>query len=121
MSWLKWANSQTAGGRGTLAVASSLISPPKLIRRLAPLIICGLCPIASVATNHLIREDEVMAGLNGDPKIQFIQMTVSDGTQKSWGPQGNETSSRAMLVFFNGAGIETGRFFFPSNVPAGQN
>src|SRR4026209_2280695 len=26
-----------------------------------------------------------------------------------------------MLIFFNGAGIETGRFFFPSNAPVGQN
>ena len=62
-----------------------------------------------------------MAGLNGDPTIQVIQITVSDGGQKAWGPQGGETASRAMLVFFNGAGVETGRFFFPFNAPAGQN
>jgi uncharacterized repeat protein (TIGR01451 family) len=77
-------------------------------------------PFRSAATNHLLRQDELMAGLNGDATIQFLQITVAGGDQKAWGPNGS-TASRAMLVFFNGAGVETGRFFFPSNAPLGAN
>jgi uncharacterized repeat protein (TIGR01451 family) len=73
------------------------------------------------ATNHILRQDELMVGLNGDPSVQFIRITVSDGTQKAWGPGPGEGSSRAMLVFFNGAGVQTGQFFFPNNAPVGQN
>jgi hypothetical protein len=80
----------------------------------------GLAGAAS-ATNHILRQDEVMAGLNGDPKVQFIEITVGGDDQKNWGPQGAETTSRAMLVFFNGNGVQTGTFFFPSNPPAGLN
>src|SRR5262245_14389781 len=78
-------------------------------------------PLTAVATNHLLRQDKLMVGLNGDATVQFIQITVEDGTQKRWGPQSGEAASRAMLVFFDGAGVETGRFFFPSNPPAGLN
>src|SRR5688572_29006825 len=73
------------------------------------------------ATNHILRQDEAMAGLNGDPTVQFIEITVSGGDQKAWGPPGPGLPSRAMLVFFNGAGTEVGRFFFPANAPVGQN
>ena len=62
-----------------------------------------------------------MVGFNGDPSVQFIQITVSDGTQKAWGPGPGESSSRAMLVFFNAAGVQTGQFFFPSDARVGQN
>src|SRR5262245_42340160 len=65
------------------------------------------------ATNHILRQDEIMAGLNGDARIQFVEITVSGGDQKAWGPPGPSLPSRAMLVFFNGAGVEVGRFFFP--------
>jgi len=75
----------------------------------------------AAATNHILRQDEIMVGLNGDSTIQFIQITVSDGTQKAWGPGPGERTSRAMLVFFNTAGLETGRFFFPANAPIGAN
>ncbi len=74
----------------------------------------------ATATNHILRQDELMVGLNGNPNVQFIQITVADGTQKSWGPGPGETTSRAMLVFFNGVGALTGQFFFPSNAPIGQ-
>jgi hypothetical protein len=76
---------------------------------------------AASATNHILRQDEVMAGLNGDPKVQFIEITVGGDDQKNWGPQGGETTSRAMLVFFNANGVQTGTFFFPSNPPPGLN
>src|SRR3954471_7469496 len=72
------------------------------------------------ATNHILRQEELMVGLNGDPNVQFLQMTVNDGTQKSWGPGPGEATSRAMLEFFNAAGIRTGQFFFPLNAPIGQ-
>src|SRR5262245_39360023 len=91
-----------------------------LARERALLALClALCPFSARATNHILRMDEVMAGMDGDRTIQFIEITVGGGDQKSWGPQPGETTSRAMLVFFNAAGVETGRFLFPFNAPQG--
>ncbi len=74
------------------------------------------------ATNHIVQIDEIMAGANGDSRIQFIEMRVSEGSQKIWGPNGDpEKDGRAMLVFFDINGKQTGRFVFPTNAPAGGN
>ncbi|MGQ0595600.1 MAG: choice-of-anchor D domain-containing protein [Gammaproteobacteria bacterium] len=75
------------------------------------------------ATNHLVQIDEIMAGANGDSQIQFVEMGVSDGGQKEWGPNRDlsEEVGRAMLVFFDINGKRTGRFVFPTNAPAGGN
>ena len=79
------------------------------------------------ATNHELRINEVMAGLNGVSTIQFVEIVVQGGDQKIWGPgphpvlgPGNNTPvGRAMLEFRNAAGQVTGRFVFPSHAPAG--
>jgi len=62
-----------------------------------------------------------MAGLNGDSSIQFLEMVSQGDGQKLWGPQGAETVGRAMLVFFDSAGNQTGRFVAPSNPGSGAN
>jgi hypothetical protein len=87
------------------------------------------------ATNHDVFISEVMAGANGNSRIQFIEVTQRFGGQNLWGPQVapgtpgadaddddgffgvNETASRAMLLFFDGQGREIGRFKFPENPP----
>ena len=74
-------------------------------------------PNSAVADNHIVRMNEVMAGLNGDSSIQFVEMVASDDSQKRWGPQSGETVGRARLVFSDAAGNQTGRFVFPSNPP----
>jgi len=56
---------------------------------------------------------EVMAGANGNSKIQFIVIEQEASGQNQWGPT-NGTQSAAMLVFFDAAGNE----FVPS-IPAG--
>ena len=61
--------------------------------------------------NHI---EEVMAGANGNSKIQFIVIR-QEGSGNLWGPQCGETQSRAMLVFFDATGRETGKFKFPQN------
>lgn len=94
--------------------------PTMVLRLLAGILLTGLA-FEGGATNHILRQDEVMAGLNGDREVQFVEITVSGGDQKIWGPPSPGRPSRAMLVFFNGAGIEVGRFFFPANAPVGQN
>jgi alpha-tubulin suppressor-like RCC1 family protein len=66
------------------------------------------------ATNHDIHLKEVMAGANGNSKIQFIVIEQEASGQNLWGPT-NGTQSAAMLVFFDAAGRETGKFKFPSN------
>ncbi len=67
--------------------------------------------------NHI---QEIMAGVNGNSKIQFI-VIKQEGGGNLWGSQVGETQSRAMLVFFDAAGRQTGKFKFPHNVPADAN
>ena len=69
------------------------------------------------ATNLDVHIAEFMAGANGDSRIQFIVLAQEASGQNLWGPQPGETQSRAMLVFFDVAGRETGKFKFTSNPP----
>ena len=71
----------------------------------------------ALATNHIVRINEIMTGLNGDSSIQFVEVTAADPGQKDWGPMG-ALVGRAMLVFFDANGVQTGRFVLPSNPPA---
>jgi len=68
-------------------------------------------------TNHFVRINEVMAGLNGDSRIQFFEMVAQGCDQKNWGTQGLDKAGRAMVVFFDAAGIQTGRFVIPVDPP----
>ena len=79
-----------------------------------------LSPSRAVATNDENHIQEIMAGVNGNSKIQFI-VIKQEGGGNLWGPQTGETQSRVMLVFFDAAGRETGKFKFPHNVPADAN
>lgn len=91
-----------------------------LCRRVLGASLLAIVAVGSAhATNHLVRINEVLAGLNGDSNIQFIEILVSDDGQKSWGPQNGEAAGRAMLEFTNAEGIATGRFVFPKNPAAG--
>jgi cytochrome c peroxidase len=74
---------------------------------------------AAFAGNQFVRINEVMAGLNGDSAIQFVELFVPDESQKQWGPQSSELIGRVMLVFFDGAGNPTGRYVFPSDPAPG--
>jgi len=88
------------------------------------------------ATNHDTHIHELMAGANGNPRVQFIVVVQEESGQNCWGPQmalstpgaganddscfsggTNETQSRAMLVFFDATGREIGKFKFPHNPP----
>lgn len=71
------------------------------------------------ATNHINRMDEIMAGMEGDPSVQYIMITAANDGEKNWGPQGGEAESRAMLVFFDAEGNQTGVFKFPNDAPNG--
>lgn len=73
--------------------------------------------VASDEQNHI---QEIMAGVNGNSKIQFI-VIQQEGGGNLWGPQTGETQSRVMLQFFDAAGREIGKFKFPHNVPADAN
>lgn len=72
------------------------------------------------ATNDENHIQEIMAGINGNSKIQFI-VIKQEGGGNLWGPQAGETQSRVMLVFFDAAGREIGKFKFPHDVPADAN
>jgi cytochrome c peroxidase len=79
-----------------------------------------LSPSRAVATNDENHIQEIMAGVNGNSKIQFI-VIKQEGGGNLWGPQAGETQSRVMLVFFDGAGREIGKFKFPHSVPLDAN
>ena len=72
------------------------------------------------ATNDENHIQEIMAGANGNSKIQFV-VIKQEGGGNLWGPQAGETQSRVMLVFFDAAGRETGKFKFPHDVPLDTN
>src|SRR3954453_12690218 len=74
----------------------------------------------AVATNEENHIQEIMAGVNGNSKIQFI-VIKQEGSGNLWGPQSGETQSRVMLVFFDATGRENGKFKFPHNVPRDSN
>jgi len=81
-----------------------------------------LKPRQAAADHHLVRIQEVMAGLNGDSQVQYVVLETADDSQKAWGPQpedGVEAPGRAMLVFHRADGTETGRFVFPGNPAPG--
>jgi len=87
---------------------------------LAISVVLLLSPSRAVATNDENHIQEIMAGVNGNSKIQFI-VIKQEGGGNLWGPQGGETQSRVMLVFFDATGRETGKFRFPHSVPADAN
>ena len=80
-------------------------------------------PRASAASlNPSVRLNAIMAGANGTSKVQFIELEAQDASQKCWGPQitgtacftgAAETTGRAMLLFFDANGLQTGRYVFP--------
>jgi hypothetical protein len=72
------------------------------------------------ATNDENHIQEIMAGVNGNSKIQFI-VIKQEGGGNLWGPQAGETQSRVMLQFFDAAGREIGKFKFPHSVPLDAN
>src|SRR5262249_32246111 len=76
---------------------------------------------ASLAGNRFVRFNEVMAGLNGDSTVQFVELCVQTEADKQWGPQGKEQTGRAMLTFHDVTGRQTGRFVFPSDPGPGAS
>jgi uncharacterized repeat protein (TIGR01451 family) len=71
-----------------------------------------------------VRINQVLGGANGDSHVQFIELEAQDSNQKCWGPQTPtsacpvgvaETTGRAMLLFFDSTGKQTGRYVFPHN------
>ncbi len=78
----------------------------------------------AAADQNLVRINEVVAGLNGNSKVQYVVLEVSGDSQKGWGPQAGDppgSPGQAMLVFYNGLGQQTGRYVFPHDAPAGAN
>ncbi len=62
---------------------------------------------------------EIIAGLNGNSRAQAIQFKFIAAEDGRWGPQGAGQQGRAMLVFEDAAGTETGRYVFPADSPVG--
>lgn len=52
-------------------------------------------PQQASADNQLVRLNEVMAGLNGDSKVQYVVLEVASNDQLDWGPQPGDPSGFA--------------------------
>lgn len=66
-----------------------------------------------------IQIDEVLAGANGDSRIQFIELRFCCVEAASLGPANGDAVGRARLVFMDAAGAQTGAFVFPDDAPIG--
>jgi cytochrome c peroxidase len=105
----------------------SIVAAPKYRTLMNPLRALTLLAIAALGINHAhagnryVRINEVMAGLNADSGVQYVELAVRDEGQKQWGPRGAETAGRCALVFTNSAGMQTGRFVFPSDPAFGAS
>jgi cytochrome c peroxidase len=86
----------------------------------AAFLVCGFGPSGIAGAAHLVRINELLAGLNGDSGVQFVELVAADDDEKAWGPNGAAVG-RAMLIFHDAAGSQTGRFVFPGNPAAGNN
>src|SRR5262245_12838827 len=88
--------------------------------RLALLVAVAFCVSALLlsrgvdAANRGVQIRQVMAGANGNPAIQFVEMKMRDQFENRW-------ANRVKLVFFDAAGVQTGEFIVPSNPPGGVN
>ena len=73
-------------------------------------------PSAAHARAPGVRIEEVMAGANGDSRLQFIELRVRFARRNRWGPVRRDRdfpASRAMLTFHDATGAQTGAFEFP--------
>jgi len=75
-----------------------------------------LSPGRARATNDETHLSEVMAGANGNSRIQFVVIR-QEGSGNLWGPTFVPGQSEMMLQFFDATGRETGRFKFPHAAP----
>ncbi|MCA9898991.1 MAG: DNRLRE domain-containing protein [Ardenticatenaceae bacterium] len=83
-------------------------------------IIFAAQPQSAAADNSLVRLNGLMAGLNGNSQVQYVMLEVANNDQLEWGPQPTDppgSPGRAMLVFYDALGNQTGRFVFPGNPP----
>src|ERR1051325_2682787 len=95
--------------------------PVALILQTAAFVVAVV--VRLLATNDDNHIQEILAGANGNSRIQFI-VIKQEGSGNCWGPQVSpprpneencfvgtqETQSRVMLVFFDAIGRETGSF-----------
>lgn len=66
-----------------------------------------------------VQIDEILAGANGDSRIQFVELKFCCPGENLWGPQAGETQGRYRLVFYDATGAQTSQFVFPSDAPLG--
>lgn len=76
-----------------------------------------LKPVAASTAD--VRIDQVLAGANGDSRVQFLVLVQEAVGQNQWGPSPGRTTPQTQLKFYDAAGRETGVFGFPANPGTG--
>lgn len=89
--------------------------PSGIMVRAAMLTLLFSCPTVW-ANNTQVQFDEVLAGANGDSRIQFIEIKHAQ-FHNQWGPPKAGLPSRAELAFFDARGELVGEFDFPGDPP----
>jgi len=73
--------------------------------------------LAGTTGNQGVRIEAVLAGANGDARIQFVELTMQDNSQRYWAAQAAEMASRAVLTFHDATGLEVARYEFDDDAP----
>jgi cytochrome c peroxidase len=74
------------------------------------------------ADNHQVRFEQVLAGANGDSRVQYIELKFQTSGQNQWGPQPFDfdfPESRSILTFHDATGLQTAEYAFPHDAPEG--
>ncbi len=80
---------------------------------LAVLVAAGRAPRPASAAFHTMVIDEVMAGVPGDPTVQFVEIKETAA--------GQNLVSGKQIVVYDATGANVGTFTFPANVANGAN
>ncbi len=70
--------------------------------------------LTASATNHLVHISEVMAGANGDPSVQFVELRMLASNQNFFTQNGQAC---VQLEFFDGDNVSQGTFDLAHNPP----
>jgi cytochrome c peroxidase len=118
-SWLRASSEPLRGNLGVYGSARATAAR-FLLAACVVLAIGGPRPAAAMAQAHRVRLTEVMAGANGDSRLQFIEFDVVGRTR--WGPQPLDPhfpEPRLILTFHDATGTQTAEFRLPGEPTRG--
>jgi cytochrome c peroxidase len=81
--------------------------------------VVGCFTSVALAVPPNVHIDEISAGVNGDARLQFIEIKMQSPADNAWGPQPGESAGRLRLVFLDARGTQVGEYVFAADAPVG--